>query len=106
VIITGSAIIASILFARFIFLRFIAKAHVIPELFVAPRGLVTVVLFYSIPAGFVSPEFNLGILYYVIIVSSLIMMLGLMFTKTRYSESDIMLLGKEKVQADLFNNLK
>jgi Kef-type K+ transport system membrane component KefB len=106
VIITGSAIIACILFARYIFLRFISKVHVIPELFVAPRGLVTVVLFYSIPAGFVSPAFNLGILYYVIIVSSVIMMLGLMFTKTRYSESDTMLLGKDKLADNLFSEIK
>ncbi len=101
VIITGSAIIASILLARYIFLRFISKVHVIPELFVAPRGLVTVVLFYSIPAGFISPAFNLGILYYVIIVSSLIMMLGLMFTKTQYSEADTILLGKDKAVDDI-----
>jgi Kef-type K+ transport system membrane component KefB len=101
VIITGSAIIACILFARFIFLRFISKVHVIPELFVAPRGLVTVVLFYAIPASFISPAFNLGILYYVIIVSSVIMMLGLMFTKTKYSEADPLLLGDDKVKNDI-----
>lgn len=86
VIITGSAIIVCVLAARYIFLRFISKVNVIPEVFIAPRGLVTVVLFYSIPARFISPYFNVGILYYIIIVSSIIMMLGLMFTKTEYSE--------------------
>ena len=86
VVITGSAIIGCILFARFIFLLFISRTHVIPEMFIAPRGLVTVVLFYAIPAHFISPVFNDGIIYYVIIVSSLIMMLGLMFTKTKFSE--------------------
>lgn len=94
VIITGSAIIACILLARFIFLSFISKTHIIPELFIAPRGLVTVVLFYSIPAGFISPVFNNGILYYVIIVSSLIMMLGLMFTKTKFSEAQGLVMGE------------
>jgi Kef-type K+ transport system membrane component KefB len=106
VVITGTAIIACVLLARYVFLRFISKVHVIPELFVAPRGLVTVVLFYSIPASFVSQAFNLGILYYVIIVSSLIMMLGLMFTKTQYSEVDTILLGDEKAVDDVFTRVK
>jgi Kef-type K+ transport system membrane component KefB len=95
VIITGSAIIICVLFARYIFLRFISKVNVIPEVFIAPRGLVTVVLFYSIPAQYVSSLFNVGILYYVIIVSSVIMMLGLMFTKTEYSELDPLVAGGE-----------
>jgi Kef-type K+ transport system membrane component KefB len=94
VIITGSAIIICILLARLIFLSFISKTHIIPELFIAPRGLVTVVLFYSIPAGFISQSFNNGILYYVIIVSSLIMMLGLMFTKTKFSEVQGLVIGE------------
>jgi len=88
VVITGTAIIVCVLFARYIFLRFISKVNVIPELFIAPRGLVTVVLLYSIPAHFISPQFNNGILDYVIIVSSLIMMLGLMFTKSEFLESN------------------
>jgi Na+:H+ antiporter len=96
VITIGSAIIVCVLIARFIFLRFISKVHVIPELFIAPRGLVTVVLFFSIPARFISPQFNEGILYYVIIVSSLIMMLGLMFTKTEFSEASGVV-GENKV---------
>lgn len=86
VIITGSAIIACILLARFVFLLFISRTNLMPELFIAPRGLVTVVLFYSVPARFITPSFNNGILYFVILVSSLIMMLGLMFTKTKFSE--------------------
>jgi len=97
VIITGSAIIGCILLARFVFLLSISRTHLIPELFIAPRGLVTVVLFYSIPAGFISSSFNVGILYYVIIVSSLIMMLGLMFTKTKFSEANGLVLGENKL---------
>ncbi len=94
VVITGSLIIACILFARFIFLLFISRTHLIPELFIAPRGLVTVVLFYAIPAHLISPAFNDGIIYYVIIVSSLIMMLGLMFTKTKFSETERLVVGE------------
>jgi Kef-type K+ transport system membrane component KefB len=95
VVITGSAIIGCILFARFIFLLFISRTHLIPELFIAPRGLVTVVLFSAIPAHFISPAFSDGILYFVIIVSSLIMMLGLMFTKTKFSETERLVVGEQ-----------
>ena len=94
VIITGSAIIACILLARFVFLFFISRTHLMPELFIAPRGLVTVVLFYSIPTSFITSAFNVGILYYVIIVSSLIMMLGLMFTRTKFSEANGLVVGE------------
>jgi len=78
----------------------ITRTHLIPELFIAPRGLVTVVLFYSIPAHFIDPAFNDGIIYYVIIVSSLIMMLGLMFTKTKFSETESLVVGERGTVED------
>lgn len=98
VIIAGSAIMVCILLARFIFLSFISRTHIIPELFIAPRGLVTIVLFYSVPARFISPQFNIGILYYVIIVSSLIMMSALVFTKTKFAEAGLTLEPHKPVQ--------
>ena len=83
----GSLIIATIIFIRFIFLRFISKTNLLPEIFIAPRGLITIVLFYSIPASFHSDTFNEGILFFVIIVSALIMMFGLMLTKSKFEKS-------------------
>jgi Kef-type K+ transport system membrane component KefB len=79
VLIPGSLIILTIFITRYFFLRFFAPSHIFPELFIAPRGLITIVLFYSIPAVYHSAGFNEGILYFVIIVSALIMMAGLMF---------------------------
>lgn len=86
--VVGSMIILGIMLVRYIFLRFISKTHVFPELFIAPRGLITVVLFYSIPAQFNSHLFSEGILYFVIVVSSLIMMFGLMFTHSEFIEGE------------------
>lgn len=83
----GSLIIVTIIFIRFIFLRFILKSNILPEIFIAPRGLITIILFYSIPPAFQSEQFNEGILFFVIIVSALIMMLGLMLTKTKFEKS-------------------
>lgn len=91
----GSLIIGGILVIRYIFLRFISKTHVFPELFIAPRGLITVVLFYSIPVAFLSPAFHEGILYFVILGSSFIMMLGLMFSKTTFAEKNNIVLNED-----------
>lgn len=86
VILIGSLITAAILLTRFGFLRFISKSNVFPEIFIAPRGLITIVLFYSIPPQFQTEIFNEGILFFVIIASSIMMMLGIMATKTKYDE--------------------
>lgn len=86
VILIGSMITAAILLTRYIFLRFISKSNVFPGIFIAPRGLITIVLFYSIPQKFQTTDFNEGILFFVIIASSIMMMLGIMATKTVYVE--------------------
>ncbi|NNF01606.1 MAG: hypothetical protein HKN22_02890, partial [Bacteroidia bacterium] len=57
-----------------------------PELFIAPRGLITIILFLSIPASYHIDRFSEGVVFFVIIVSSLIMMGGLMAWKQPYEE--------------------
>ncbi len=86
VILIGGMITVAILLTRFIFLRFISKSNVFPEIFIAPRGLITIVLFYSIPSTSQTNAFNEGILFFVIIASSIMMMFGIMATKTAYNE--------------------
>ncbi|MBT8196209.1 MAG: sodium:proton exchanger [Bacteroidia bacterium] len=87
VIFIGLLIITTILFIRYIFLRFISHINLFPEIFIAPRGLITIILFLSIPEQFKIDEFSEGILFFVIIASSLIMMFGLMFSKAEFVES-------------------
>jgi Kef-type K+ transport system membrane component KefB len=84
VLVIGSLIILVILIIRYAFLKFILKANIFPELFIAPRGLITILLFYSIPARFLTGKFNEGVLIFVIIGSSLIMMLGIIFSKKEF----------------------
>lgn len=83
VIITGSAIVGILFIARFLYLRLILKSNLFPELFLMPRGLVTILLFYSIPASRLMSDFNSGILFFVVVVTSLIMMLGLLFSPVK-----------------------
>ncbi|MCU0433117.1 MAG: hypothetical protein MUC87_06675 [Bacteroidia bacterium] len=85
VLLVGSAVTLSIILVRLIFLRFISKSNVFPELFIAPRGLITIILFYSIPAALQTTLFNQGILLFVILASNLLMMIGLLISGKKYS---------------------
>jgi len=62
---------------RWAALRLITPKRVFPALYVAPRGLITILLFYSIPAHHQIASFSPAILFLVIITSNLIMMYGL-----------------------------
>lgn len=78
-----SAVVLFILYAiRFVSLRLFSKS-ILPELWIAPRGLVTILLFYAIPEKFVKANFDNGILLYVIIISSVIMSFALIGDKAR-----------------------
>lgn len=66
---------------RFIFLLLIGQKNR-PYLFVAPRGLITILLFLSIPMNMRIPIVNNALIIQVILMSIALMMLGLLF----YSE--------------------
>ena len=76
-------IIASIYLIRFILLRIFLGSDILPQLFIAPRGLITVLLFYAIPEKAQIPTFEPGILLFVIIGTSLIMTGGMIYDKRR-----------------------
>ena len=78
----STAIVFSVFVVRFVTLKSLnVKLH--PLLFISPRGLITVLLFLSIPIGHESKLINNSLLIQVIILTALIMMFGLMFTKTK-----------------------
>ncbi|MFK5891146.1 MAG: cation:proton antiporter [Flavobacteriaceae bacterium] len=69
---------------RYIFLKLILwRKSIIPELFIAPRGLITILLFFTIPAKYFIYNFNQGILLYIILISSLIMTISLVASKAK-----------------------
>ncbi len=89
VLITGSVIVLVILIIRYVFLRYISQTNVFPELFIAPRGLITIILFYSIPVQLTTVKFNEGVLSFVILTSGVIMMLGMIFSKGKIKVTDV-----------------
>ena len=78
-------IILSIYLIRFIILRILIGSDILPQLFVAPRGLITVLLFYAIPVEVQVAGFEPGILLFIIIGTSLIMTLAMVVDKKRTS---------------------
>lgn len=67
----------------------IAKLPLLPLLFVAPRGLITILLFLSITPDQTFSLVNKSLIIQTILLSVLVMMLGLMFSKKPDSETII-----------------
>ncbi|HEY6504260.1 MAG TPA: cation:proton antiporter, partial [Chitinophagaceae bacterium] len=73
IIMVGSLIVAAMFLVRVLYLRFFVRTNLFPESFFIPRGLITIVLFYKIPEGLKLSSFNDGILFYIILTTSIIM---------------------------------
>lgn len=69
----GGTILLSIYVVRWVIFRLMGIKDTFPQLFIAPRGLITVLLFISIPAAQKVETFNDGILLFVIMTTCLIM---------------------------------
>ena len=80
-LIQGVLIVTALTAIRYFYLRFIAKTDLIPELFIAPKGLITVLLFYSIPQEHLIGEVSENILFIVILLTGILMMVGLVMSR-------------------------
>ncbi len=83
VAIVSLLIILSIYLIRFVLLRIFIGPDIFPQLFVAPRGLITILLFYAIPTQLTVAGFEPGVLLFIIIGTSLIMTLAMVADKKR-----------------------
>lgn len=79
VAVNSFGIVAILYIVRFVGLRVFAKKNLLPELFIAPRGLITVLLFFVLAKdGTIHIEaFDSGLLLYPILITSIIMMISL-----------------------------
>ncbi len=76
---------------RLVFLKIIYRNRsIMPELFIAPRGLITVLLFFTIPANYFIKNFDQGVLLYVILATSFIMTIALVIRKGGKNISEIL----------------
>jgi len=81
------SIVAVIFVLRVPLLWALSGKPVRPLLWAAPRGLITVLLFYSLPAGMVPEVFPPGALILVVLLSCVIMALGFRFDQARESST-------------------
>ncbi|GAB4246495.1 MAG: hypothetical protein Kow0027_07630 [Saprospiraceae bacterium] len=79
----SGAIVVSIYAVRYALLRPILGKDILPQLFIAPRGLITILLFYNIPKQLETDLFDPGILLFIIITTSLLMTFALVWDKNR-----------------------
>ena len=83
VAIISGLVLLSIYAIRFVLLRIMLGSDIVPQLFIAPRGLITVMLFYAIPEDLKFEGFDAGILLFIIISTSIVMTKALIYDKGR-----------------------
>lgn len=87
VLVIGFIILVILYLVRYVNFKVFLKTDVFPEIFLAPRGLITILLFFSIPTAYKIVGLSEGILFFVILGTSLIMMLAIMASKDSEMES-------------------
>jgi hypothetical protein len=75
-------LVAFIFLIRAVQLR-VSRLPLLPLLFIAPRGLITILLFLSLPEAAVVPDMNRSVLTQVIVLTSLVMMVGMMVSPSQ-----------------------
>lgn len=75
------SIVGSIFLLRVLFLM-LFKLPISPLLYIAPRGLITILLFLSIPLSLQVPLVNNALIIQIILICATLMMTGLMTTKS------------------------
>ena len=86
VFLISGLVLGSIYLLRFAILKLIIRKDLKPQLYIAPRGLVTILLFFGIPEENVVEGFESGILLFTIIVTSIIMTVSLIKNSQRDGE--------------------
>ena len=86
-----SILVLAILFGvRFAWFRLVIRKNIYPDIWMAPRGLITILLFYSIPENLAVAKFNEGILLLVILASSIAMAVS-MIRHRKSAQKDVTL---------------
>ncbi len=91
-LIFSGCILAIMYILRFVNLKFFTRSSVFPEILIYPRGLTTILLYYSIPQVNRITELNDNMFFTIVIITNLLMMVGVMFSKS----------GELKIEEEVF----
>lgn len=83
IFLNGLLILFVIYLVRFAYLRIFKKENTIPEGFVSPRGLISILLYYNLPEKLKIPEIGTSFLFMAVLGTSIIMTIGLMTSKRK-----------------------
>lgn len=103
----NSLVIVVIIYAvRLLSLRLFAKEHIRPEVYIAPRGLITVLLFFVlIKHDEIRIEaFDSGLLLYPILITSFIMMISLIIYRGENVKDVLLNKAHSQEEADEFQH--
>ncbi|MBN4071207.1 cation:proton antiporter [Crocinitomix catalasitica] len=94
-------IILSLYLVRYLVLKAIIKTDISPQLYIAPRGLITILLFFVIGARpeFAIEGFDAGILLFVILITSIVMTVSLILYRGE-KVRDVLLSQLPKLKID------
>ncbi|RZM30089.1 MAG: sodium:proton antiporter [Pedobacter sp.] len=81
VLANGLIILGTIYVIRLIYLKSFRKENSQTELFIAPRGLISILLYYNLPAELKVAEIGTSFLFMVVLGSSLVMSVGLLASR-------------------------
>ena len=99
-----SIVILLIMFGiRWLFLRIFVGQDIFPQVFIAPRGLITILLFFAIPKEFQIVEFENGILLYIILATTLLITWSLI--RNNSNEPDDYFNRAPSFEDDVINDL-
>ncbi len=71
-----AVIVTCVIFGVRLLTLLVLRRKIFPEIFYAPRGLISILLFLSIPSGMTTERINIDVIFLVIIISSIIMVIG------------------------------
>ncbi|WP_421938822.1 sodium:proton antiporter [Pedobacter sp.] len=86
VLANGFFILASIYVIRLICLKIFKKDSATPFLYIAPRGLISILLYLNLPDSLKLPQVGTSFLFLVVLGSSIVMTLGITLSKRKREE--------------------
>lgn len=86
VLANGLFILISIYVMRIFFLKVFKKGAIAPILYIAPRGLISILLYFNLPESLKITEVGTSFLFLVVLGSSIVMTLGLMLSHKKKLE--------------------
>jgi NhaP-type Na+/H+ or K+/H+ antiporter len=81
---------------RFLIFKIVVQKDIMPQVFIAPRGLISVLLFFAIPLELRNAGIENGVLFVVIIATSIIMAIALI-ANSKKTKADPKTISKSPV---------